>query len=43
MSVGKDVVGNVDGVMHISRMLRERFVPDAIGSIFQDMVRFMYF
>ena len=37
------VVGNSDGAAHISRTSRERFAPDAIDSISQDMARFMYF
>ena len=36
MSAGKDVIGNIDGVAHTPRILRERFAPDAIGSILQD-------
>ena len=30
------------GVAHILRISRERFAPDAIASIFQDVVKFMY-
>ena len=37
-----DVVRSVGGVAHILRIARERFAPDAIGSIFQDVVEFMY-
>ena len=43
MTVGENVVGNIDGAEQISRKLGARFAPDAIGSIFQDMVAFMYF
>ena len=35
MSVGKDAIGSVDGVARISRILRERFAPDASDSVFQ--------
>ena len=42
MSVGKDVIGNIDGVAHTPRILRERFAPDAIGSILQDVAKFTY-
>ena len=42
MSAGKDVVGNIDGVAHTLRILRERFAPDAIGSILQDVAKFTY-
>ena len=41
-TVGKDVIGNIDGAEHIPRTLRERFAPHAIGSIFQDMVKFLF-
>ena len=40
MAVGKDVMGYMDGAAQISRISRERFTPDAIGSIFQDMAKF---
>ena len=40
---GKDVIGNADGVEQILEILRGRFAHDAIGSIFQDMAKFMYF
>ena len=43
VSAGKEVAGNVDGAAHILRILRGRFAPDAIDSIAQDMVKFMYF
>ena len=42
LSVGRDVIDNLDGAEQISRSLRERFAPDAIDSIFQDMAKFMY-
>ena len=41
LSMGRDVIDNLDGAKQILRILRERFAPDAIGSIFQDMVKFM--
>ena len=43
MSVDRDVIGNLNGAEQILRILRERFAPDAIDSIFQDMVTFVYF
>ena len=43
LSVGRDVIGNLDGAEQILKILRERFAPDAIDSIFQDMAKFMYF
>ena len=42
MAIGEDAIGSFDGVGQISEILRERFPPDAIDSIFQDMVTFMY-
>ena len=42
MAIGADVVGNIDGAEQVLRILRERFAPDAIGSIFQDMAEIMY-
>ena len=43
MSVGKDDVGNAGGVAQILKILRERFAPDAINSVFLDVVKFLYF
>ena len=43
LSVGRDVIDNLDGAEQISRISRERFAPDAIDSISQDMVKFLYF
>ena len=43
MTVWKDVIGNIDGVEQISKILRKSSAPDVIDSIFQDMVKFMYF
>ena len=43
MAVRKDDVGNIDGAGQISKISRERFAPDAIDSIFQDMLKFTYF
>ena len=42
MAIGKDVIGNIDCGEQILRIWRERFPPDAIDSIFPDMVKFMY-
>ena len=43
MTVGKDVVGNIAAAEPISRILRGRFAPGAIDSIFQDTAKVMYF
>ena len=43
MAAGKDGVGNIDRAARILRILGERFAPEAIDSIFQDMAKFMYF
>ena len=43
MSVAKDAMGSVDGVAQISRILRERFAPDAIDSAQRDVAKFAYF
>ena len=42
-TVGKDVIGNNDGVMHILNILRDRFAPDRVDCIFQDIIKFMNF
>ena len=41
-SVGKDSISNVDGVAQILRILRERFAPEAIDSVFKDVVKLLY-
>ena len=43
LSVGKDVVGNLDGVEAILKILRHRFAPDKIDCIFQDIYKFSNF
>ena len=43
MSIGKDVVGNLDGVECILKILRNRFAPDKIDCIFQDIYKFSHF
>ena len=43
MSAGQDVISNVDGAAHILRISRERFAPDATGSVIQGMAKVMYF
>ena len=43
LAVGEAVIGRLDGVERILRILRGRFAPDAIDSIFRDMVKFMCF
>ena len=43
LSVGEDVVGNLDGVGQILKIWRGRFAPDAIDSIPQDVGGFLYF
>ena len=42
-AVGKDVVGNNDGVEQILNISRNRFAPDKVGCIFQDIAKFLYF
>ena len=43
LNAGRREIGNLDGVGQISRISRERFAPDAIDSISQDMEKFLYF
>ena len=43
LSVGRDVIDNLDGAEQISRILRERFAPDAIDSIIQVVAKFTFF
>ena len=43
LPVGRDVIDNLDSAEHISKISRGRFAPDAIYSIFQDMVKFLHF
>ena len=43
LSVGKDVVGNLDGVEAILEILRHRFAPDKIDCVFQDIYKFPNF
>ena len=43
LAVGKDVVGNMDGVGAILKILRHRFAPDKIDCIFQDIYKFSNF
>ena len=43
MTVGKDVVGSIAGQGQISEIPRGRFAPDAIGSIFPDVVKLLFF
>ena len=43
ITVGQDVTGDVDGVAQISRILRNRFAPDAIDRIPPDMAKSLYF
>ena len=43
LTVGKDVIGNQDGVAQILNILRVRFAPDMVDCIFQDITKFMYF
>ena len=40
--MGKDVIGNLDGVDSILRILRNRFAPDRIDCIFQDIQKFSH-
>ena len=34
LSVGRSVIGNLDGADQISKISRERFAPDATGPVF---------
>ena len=43
LAIGKDVVGNLDGVEAILKILRRRFAPDKVDCIFQDISKFMNF
>ena len=43
LTIGKDVVGNLDGVDQILKILRNRFAPDKADCIFQDISKFLYF
>ena len=43
LPAGRDVIGNSDGAEQILKIPRERFAPDAIDSISQDMAKFMDF
>ena len=43
LTAGKDVVGNMDGVEAILKILRHRFAPDKIDCIFQDIYKFSNF
>ena len=42
-TVGEDAIGNIDGAEQILTIPGERFAPHTIDSIFQDMVKVMYF
>ena len=43
MAVGKDHIGNNDGVQHILKISRERFAPDANDYIYPDVSTSMNF
>ena len=43
LTIGKDVVGNLDGVEQILNILRNRFAPDKADCIFQDVTKFLFF
>ena len=43
LTIGKDVIGNLDGVEQILNILRNRFAPEEADCIFQDITEFMYF
>ena len=43
LTVGKDVVGNMDGVEAILKILRRRSAPDKVDCTFQDISKFMNF
>ena len=43
VTAGEDVIGNLYRLEQMLRIPRKCFAPDAIGSIFQDVVTLMYF
>ena len=43
LTIGKDVVGNVDGAEQILSILRNRLAPDKADCVFQDITKFLYF
>ena len=43
LTIGKAVVGNIDGAEQILNILRNRFAPDKADCIFQDITKFSYF
>ena len=43
LSVGKDAVGSSDGVEAIMEILRNRFAPDKVDCVFQDIYKFSNF
>ena len=42
LPAGRGVIGNLDVAELILKILRDRFAPDAIDSISQDMAKFMF-
>ena len=42
LTVGRGVVGNIDGAEQILNILRNRFAPDKVDCIFQDITKFLY-
>ena len=43
LTIGKGVVGNLDGVEQILNISRRRFAPDKVDCNFQDIIKFMNF
>ena len=43
LTIGKDVVGNMDGAGAILKISRHRFAPDKVDCIFQEIHKFTNF
>ena len=43
LTIGKDVVGNIDGAEQILNILCNCFAPDKADCVFQDITKFLYF
>ena len=43
MTAGKDHVMNIDAPQQLPAIMRERFAPDAIDSLYREVVLFLHF
>ena len=43
MAAGRDVLMDHDGAKKISALLRDYFAPEAVGSVYQEVVQFLQF